>query len=78
MGCAECKLLQLLKREEYIEELIGVDISTALSLSAPCLRPLVTDYLHPRLRPLTVKLMQGIIPGCTKCVRRQCGMADSY
>ena len=43
MGCAECKLLQLLKREEFVEELVGVDISPALDLSAYTLRPLITD-----------------------------------
>lgn len=59
MGCAECKLLQLLKREEFVEELVGIDISPALNLSAYMLRPLITDYLHPRSKPLSVRLMQG-------------------
>lgn len=60
-GCAECKLLRILKKEEYIEELVGVDVdSVPLMMCAEVVRPLITDYLHPRLRPLTMTLLKGV------------------
>lgn len=59
-GCAECKLLRLLKKEEYIEELVGVDLdSVPLRMHSGLVRPLITDYLHPRPHPLHMSLMQG-------------------
>ena len=62
MGCAECKLLRRLKREQYIEELVGVDIdSLQLYVHQPIVYPLTTDFLNPRQMPLLVKLMQGSI-----------------
>ena len=62
MGCAECKLLRRLKREKYIEELVGVDIdSVQLYVHQPIVYPLTTDFLNPRQMPLLVKLMQGSI-----------------
>ena len=60
IGCAECKLLRLLKKEDYIEELIGVDVDApTLRMNSHLVKPLVTDYLHPRPRPLYMALMQG-------------------
>ena len=60
LGCAECKLLKLLKKEDYIEELVGVDIdSVPLEMHSNLVEPLITDYLHPRPRPLYAALMQG-------------------
>lgn len=60
MGCAECKLLQMLKRVPYIEQLYGVDFDPLpLRLSKHVVYPLTTDYLMPRERPLHVSLMQG-------------------
>lgn len=62
VGCAECKLLQLLIREEGVRELVGVDIDTALLEShIPRLKPLTTDYVLPRKQPLTIHLMQGLL-----------------
>ena len=62
MGCAGCKLLRHLKREKYIEELVGVDIdSLQLFVHQPVVYPLTTDFLNPRQMPLLVKLMQGSI-----------------
>lgn len=60
MGCAECKLLQLLSREECVCELVGVDIQAAL-LEAQIhrLKPLITDYVVPRKHSLTIQLLQG-------------------
>ena len=63
-GCAECKLLRLLKKEEYIEELVGVDVdSVPLRVHSDLVRPLITDHLHPRPHPLYMALMQGIYVG---------------
>ena len=61
-GCAECKLLRLLKRESYIEHLVGVDIdSVPLSVHSAVVRPLITDYLHPRPHPFQMALMEGTL-----------------
>ena len=58
-GCAECKLLQLIAREEYVEELCGVDInSTLLEMSTRKIEPLIASYLNPRPQPLTISLFQ--------------------
>ncbi len=60
MGCSGCKLLRQLKRESYIEELVGVDVDgVQLNLCKWLVQPLNTDFLSPRARPLTVRLMQG-------------------
>lgn len=60
MGCAECKLLRLLKFENCIEELIGVDMDTnAMYHNRRHLEPLTTDYIFRRPRPLRVRLMKG-------------------
>lgn len=61
MGCAECKLLRLLIREESVKELVGVDLQIGLlEAQKHCLKPLTTDFVFPRKHPLTVRLMQGI------------------
>ena len=60
MGCAECKLLRLLRRKQFIEELVGVDIdSTLLQLSENIVQPLITDFLVLRPNPFVMRLMQG-------------------
>ena len=60
VGCAECKLIRLLKMEPYVEELVGVDIDGAcLSRRTHVVQPLTTDYLCPRKRPLHMALMEG-------------------
>ena len=60
MGCAECKLLRRLKREQYVEELVGVDVdSKLLYVNQNIVEPLTTDFLIPRQLPLLVKLMKG-------------------
>lgn len=60
MGCAECKLLRQLKREPYIEQLVGVDFDPMpLKMNEHIVHPLTTDYLMPRTNPLRVTLMQG-------------------
>ena len=61
MGCGQCKLLRSLKFENYIEELIGVDINaTALQTHQHYVQPLTTDYLIRRPRPLKVQLLKGL------------------
>lgn len=61
MGCAECKLLKLLLKEESVRELVGVDIQASLlKANSHHLQPLITDFIIRRSSPLTVKLFQGI------------------
>lgn len=61
MGCAECKLLRLLKVEHCIEELIGVDIDRdILERRKRLIEPLTTDFLFKRPRPLHVALFNGM------------------
>ena len=63
MGCAECKLLGMMRRRPHVEELFGVDIDGQLLRSrVSSIEPLTTDYLNRRERPLRISLMQG---GCT-------------
>ena len=58
-GCAECKLIQLLKSEDYLEEICGVDIDRSLlDASQRKIEPLTVDYINPRTRPLTLKLIK--------------------
>ena len=61
MGCAECKLLRLLRREESVEELVGVDLRESV-LEAQCghLQPLAADFILLRKQPLSLCLMQGV------------------
>ncbi len=60
MGCAECKLFRMLKREKCIEELVGVDYDgVLLQMHDRVVQPLTTDYLMPRDNPLECTLMQG-------------------
>ena len=60
MGCSGCKLLRQLKHEQFIEELVGVDIDAVVLYTCQnTIRPLTTDFLNPRQRPLVIKLMKG-------------------
>ena len=60
MGCAECKLLALMRRKPHVEELIGVDIDLHLLRSrVSSVEPLTADYLSRREKPLRIRLMQG-------------------
>ena len=62
MGCAECKLLRLLRREQSVRELVGVDIQASLlEAQRHHLQPLISDFVLPRPTPLSLLLMQGII-----------------
>lgn len=60
MGCAEGKLVGLMKRRGHIEQLIGVDIDPQLLRGQQnMIQPLTTDFLLLRERPLHITLMQG-------------------
>ena len=62
MGCAECKLVKLLRRKESVRELVGVDIQASLlEPQQRNLQPLISDFILPRSSPLTIHLMQGIL-----------------
>jgi hypothetical protein len=62
VGCAECKLLQLLSRAKSVRELVGVDVQASLlEAHQHRLKPLITDFVLRREQPLTVCLMQGSI-----------------
>lgn len=55
-GCAECKFIQLLRQED-VEEICGIDIDEdVLTRAMRHIEPFVTDYLHPRKTPLSVRL----------------------
>ena len=61
VGCGEGKLLRLLRREGSVQELVGVDVQASLlEAQQHSLQPLTTDYLLPREKPLSVRLMQGV------------------
>ncbi len=65
MGCAECKLLRLIKFESCLSELMGVDIDDCpLRHNGRHLEPLTTDYIFRRSTPFSIKLMQGEIIKC--------------
>ena len=60
VGCAECRLLRLLRREGSVRELVGVDVQARLlEAQRASLQPLTSDFVQPRPHPLTVRLMQG-------------------
>lgn len=60
MGCAEGKLVGLMKRRAHVEQLIGVDIEPQLlRRQENSIQPLTTDYLLLRERPLHITLLQG-------------------
>ena len=80
MGCGQCKLLRSLKFENYIEELIGVDINaTALQTHQHYVQPLTTDYLIRRPRPLKVHLLKGLSANnYMNCAIYICSFIDKF
>nr|XP_039262642.1 uncharacterized protein LOC120338766 isoform X1 [Styela clava]XP_039262643.1 uncharacterized protein LOC120338766 isoform X1 [Styela clava] len=61
-GCAECRFIRLLRNEDLVEYIIGVDIDRALlERHVESIRPLATEYLQPRLTPSTMQLFQGSV-----------------
>ena len=62
MGCAESKLLRLLRRVPCVRELVGVDIQTSLlEAQQHGLQPLISDFVMRRPDPLTIHLMHGLL-----------------
>ena len=62
MGCAECKLLRLLRRVPCVTELVGVDVQTSLlEAQQHGLQPLISDFVMRRPDPLTIHLMHGLL-----------------
>lgn len=60
MGCGECKLVALMRRQSHVEELIGVDVDgKLLQAQESFIKPLTADYIQRRERPLQITLMQG-------------------
>ena len=60
MGCAECTLVGLMRRQPQVEELTGVDVDLQLlQRRENFIKPLTSDYLIRRERPLSIRLMQG-------------------
>ena len=62
MGCAECKFVALIRRQPHVEELFGVDVDLQLlRRQENIIKPLTSDYLLRRERPLCIRLMQGVL-----------------
>ncbi|KAM6454370.1 small RNA 2'-O-methyltransferase isoform 1-T4 [Liasis olivaceus] len=69
LGCADCRLLWMLKFCNCIEVLVGVDISEeVMKEKMHTLSPLPSDYLQPSERPLTVTLLQGSVAHKDPCM----------
>ncbi|XP_053106337.1 small RNA 2'-O-methyltransferase isoform X3 [Hemicordylus capensis] len=79
LGCADCRLLWMLKFCNCIEVLVGLDISEEVmkekisvlfnfSASRYTLSPLPGDYLQPSERALTVTLHQGSVAHKDPCM----------
>ncbi|XP_032073162.1 small RNA 2'-O-methyltransferase [Thamnophis elegans] len=69
LGCADCRLLWMLKFCNCIEELVGLDISEeAMKENMYMLSPLPSDYLQPSERQLTVTLLQGSVAQKDPCM----------
>ncbi|MCI4389217.1 hypothetical protein PGIGA_G00095240, partial [Pangasianodon gigas] len=71
LGCSECFLLRKLRFHRYgVELLAGVDIDcAAIRRNMYALAPLMTEYLQPNARPLTIKLYQGSITETEPCTK---------
>ncbi|XP_067323677.1 small RNA 2'-O-methyltransferase [Anolis sagrei] len=69
LGCADCKLVWMLKFCNCIEVLVGVDISEeVMKEKMHTLSPLPVDYLQPSERSLTVILYQGSVAHKDPCM----------
>uniref|UniRef100_A0A2D4GWU2 Small RNA 2'-O-methyltransferase n=1 Tax=Micrurus corallinus TaxID=54390 RepID=A0A2D4GWU2_MICCO len=69
LGCANCRLLWMLKFCNCIEELVGLDINEeVMKENLYSLSPLATDYLQPSDRQLTVTLLQGSVAHKDPCM----------
>uniref|UniRef100_A0A8D2JA86 Small RNA 2'-O-methyltransferase n=1 Tax=Varanus komodoensis TaxID=61221 RepID=A0A8D2JA86_VARKO len=69
LGCADCRLLWMLKFCKCIEVLVGLDIcEDVMKEKMHTLSPLPGDYLQPSERPLTVILHQGSVAHKDPCM----------
>ncbi|XP_064003174.1 small RNA 2'-O-methyltransferase [Pogoniulus pusillus] len=69
LGCADCKLLWMLKFCSCIEVLVGLDISAStMKEKMHMLSPLPVDYLQPTERSLTVTLYHGSVAHKDPCM----------
>ncbi|NXX39619.1 HENMT methyltransferase, partial [Tricholaema leucomelas] len=69
LGCADCKLLWMLKFCSCIEVLVGLDISAnTMKEKMHVLSPLPVDYLQPTERSLTVTLYHGSVAHKDPCM----------
>ncbi|XP_033007359.1 small RNA 2'-O-methyltransferase [Lacerta agilis] len=69
LGCAECRLLWMLKFCSCIEVLVGLDISEdVMKEKMHTLSPLPGDYLQPSERRLTIILYQGSVAHKDPCM----------
>ncbi|XP_030628678.1 small RNA 2'-O-methyltransferase [Chanos chanos] len=71
LGCGDCRLLKRLKFLRHgAELLVGVDIDcNVIREKMRALAPLVSDYLQPGNRPLTVELYHGSVMEREPCTR---------
>uniref|UniRef100_A0A6J0T025 Small RNA 2'-O-methyltransferase n=2 Tax=Pogona vitticeps TaxID=103695 RepID=A0A6J0T025_9SAUR len=69
LGCADCRLLWMLKFCRCIEVLVGLDINEdVMKEKMHMLSPLPGDYLQPSERSLTVILLQGSVVHKDPCM----------
>ncbi|NXF98330.1 HENMT methyltransferase, partial [Eubucco bourcierii] len=69
LGCADCKLLWMLKFCSCIEVLVGLDISASIMKEKMhMLSPLPVDYLQPTERSLSVTLYHGSVAHKDPCM----------
>ncbi|XP_026555918.1 small RNA 2'-O-methyltransferase isoform X2 [Pseudonaja textilis] len=69
LGCADCRLLWMLKFCNCIEELVGLDMNEeVMKENLYSLSPLPSDYLQPSERQLTVTLLQGSVAHKDPCM----------
>ncbi|KAM9444348.1 small RNA 2'-O-methyltransferase isoform 2-T2 [Clarias gariepinus] len=71
LGCSECSLLKKLRFHRHsVELLTGVDRDSAtIRQNMYTLAPLMTEYLQPNSRPLTIALYQGSITEAEPCTK---------
>ncbi|XP_066480652.1 small RNA 2'-O-methyltransferase [Tiliqua scincoides] len=70
LGCADCRLLWMLKFCNCIEVLVGLDINEdVMKEKMHILTPLPGDYIQPSERSLTITLHQGSVVHKDPCMR---------
>ncbi|XP_052897116.1 uncharacterized protein LOC128304033 [Anopheles moucheti] len=68
-GCAEMKFFRLLRTLPAVEKILEVDIDeNILHQSRHLVRPMLSDYLSPPAKPLTVEVWRGNIAEPYECL----------